>query len=254
MSRLLAAILHEQKALVSGIFHLRLFLPEPLFSQPPQFVRLSLPGLRDPYLPRPFVIFKEKGEEISIVYQVRGPFTRILSRLPPGETLLAHGPLGKPFPLPRKEPILFVGGGMGAATFYPYLGQSDGREVFFLLGCQDRSTQWFDSFFPQKRTEVVTEDGSYGTKGTLLEHLARCFSQLSPLVVIASGPLALLRGVQREAIARGIQSFLATEEMMACGEGLCLSCAIRKQKKDSFFHVCQDGPVLPGEEVAFDEA
>ncbi len=254
MSRIREAILDEQRALVSGIFYARLRLAEPLASEPPQFVRLSFPAHSDPYLPRPFVIFEEERGKFSIVYQVRGPFTRALSRLSVGEVLIVHGPLGKPFPLPEREPILFVGGGMGAATFHPYLGQSERRQLFFLLGCRNREAFWFNSFFPERISEVVTEDGSSGAKGTLLEHLPRLLDRLSPLVVLASGPVALLQGVQRETTARGIRGFLAAEEMMACGEGICLSCVVRERKKDSFLHICKDGPILPAEEIALDEA
>ena len=51
----------------------------------------------------------------------------------------------------------------------------------------------------------------------------------------------------------GIRCEISLEERMACGVGACLGCAckINRNGRETFLHVCKDGPVFSGEEVVF---
>ena len=68
-------------------------------------------------LRRPISIHDVEGDEITMVYEVKGDGTRWLSRRKPGEELDILGPLGNGFP-EVDGPILVVGGGICVPPMY----------------------------------------------------------------------------------------------------------------------------------------
>lgn len=242
-----------QEKVAPDIRLLRLEKEDTFFSQPGQFIRLFFPGVLDPFLPRPFMIFEEKKEELQVLYRIRGKFTQLLEKIPSESLIEVHGPLGKPFSLPEIDPVLFVGGGTGAACFNRYLPSLKGRKAFFLLGAEGSSTFWFNSFFPQEISAYATEDGSSGFKGTVLDLLPLYLKEIYPALIIASGPKELIRGLSSALKEIDAQVFFFIEEFMACGAGLCLSCvqALKKGERKESVKLCSDGLVWPMEEIFF---
>ena len=73
-------------------------------------------------------------------------------------------------------------------------------------------------------------------------------------VIMACGPMPMLRAIKRYAKEKGIKAYISLEERMACGVGACLGCVCRTTKKDHHSHVnnariCTDGPVFDAEDV-----
>ena len=99
---------------------------------------------------------------------------------------------------------------------------------------------------------MATEDGSYGTKGNVLDAIRE--NGLSADVLFACGPTPMLRALKAYASEHGIEAWISLEEKMACGVGACLACVCKSRDVDSHSHVhnkriCKDGPVFLAEEV-----
>ncbi len=255
MSRVYKARVLKKAGLAGEIFHLVMEIDSPLGSAPGQFIRLSLSGTLDPFLPRPFLVFKETGTLVEVIFYPRGKFTRILSEIEEGMFLQLHGPLGKPFSLPEAESYLLVGGGTGGVFFSRYLEFLKEKRHLFLLGARSLSTNWFPLIFPREKTFLVTEDGSSGIKGTVLDHLPKVIEEFSPQLIIASGPLSLLKKMEKNREIEGIPLYFVLEEMMGCGVGICLSCAVPIKGENGIkrVHLCREGLVWKASEVIFPE-
>ena len=102
------------------------------------------------------------------------------------------------------------------------------------------------------RLYVATEDGSAGTKGTVLDCIRE--NGLKADVIYSCGPMPMLRGVKEFALSQGIECWISMEERMACGIGACLGCVCKSVETDEHLgvknkRVCKEGPVFRAEEV-----
>ena len=73
-------------------------------------------------------------------------------------------------------------------------------------------------------------------------------------MIMACGPMPMLRAVKQYAEEQGIDAYISLEERMACGVGACLGCVCRTSGIDHHSHVnnariCTDGPVFEAKEV-----
>ena len=73
-------------------------------------------------------------------------------------------------------------------------------------------------------------------------------------VIMACGPMPMLRAIKKYAEENGIEAYLSLEERMACGVGACLGCVCKTKEVDHHSHVhnariCTDGPVFEAKEV-----
>jgi dihydroorotate dehydrogenase electron transfer subunit len=101
---------------------------------------------------------------------------------------------------------------------------------------------------------VATEDGSFGTKGNVIDALQD--NQLDADIIYACGPTPMLKAVKEYAIKNQIECYVSLEEKMACGIGACLACVCKSKEVDHHTNVnnkrvCKDGPVFLAEEVEF---
>ncbi len=99
---------------------------------------------------------------------------------------------------------------------------------------------------------LATEDGSMGTKGTVLDAIR--VNELKADIIYACGPTPMLKAVKEYAKEAGIECWISMEERMACGIGACLACVCKSRHKDSHTNVhnkriCKEGPVFLAEEV-----
>lgn len=97
-----------------------------------QAVRLSLPGVDDPWgAVRTFSLSSSPSEEgvLAITCKISDtPFKRALDRLAPGATAQVYGPLGS-FLLDTARPCAFVAGGIGITPFRGMLRFAGDRHV-----------------------------------------------------------------------------------------------------------------------------
>lgn len=63
----------------------------------------------------------------------------------------------------------------------------------------------------------------------------------------------MLKAVRKMAIEKDIPCQISLEELMACGMGVCLGCAVKKSSSTDetpeYLHVCKAGPVFNAKDV-----
>jgi dihydroorotate dehydrogenase electron transfer subunit len=109
---------------------------------------------------------------------------------------------------------------------------------------------------------VATDDGSAGYRGFVTSRLALWLNEHAALplertAIYACGPEPMVAAVAQLANERGIECQVSMERRMACGIGVCQSCAVECRVKDSdetiYNLCCQDGPVFDTRTVVFGE-
>ena len=215
---------------------------------------------RSRLLPRPISlaqIDRENGR-IRLIYRVTGPDTGTeqLSKLHAGVSLRVLGPLGNGFPLQevRDKKILLFGGGIGIPPMLETahaLRKEGNADVTAVLGYRTGSFL-ADEFRSVCRVVIATEDGSLGTRGTVLDAVRE--GQVQADAAFACGPRAMLRALKEYCEEKGMPCWVSMEERMACGIGACLGCVCETKETDAHSHVhntriCKDGPVFRSTEV-----
>ncbi|RKY65990.1 MAG: dihydroorotate dehydrogenase electron transfer subunit [Candidatus Latescibacterota bacterium] len=218
-------------------------------AEPGQFVLLRVSTTYDPLLRRPFSICRTVGDEVEILYKVVGRGTSLLSEARPGDELEVMGPLGRGFMPPQGTPLL-VAGGMGVAPLAFWAGKlrDMGHEPEVLLGAATSGELFGRKLLEDAgaRVEVATEDGSEGFAGTVTELLGRVLEPSHH--VYACGPRGMLRKVVALTEEMEVPCQISVEEVMACGVGACMGCAVRA-REGGYLLVCRDGPVFDGRKL-----
>ena len=98
-----------------------------------------------------------------------------------------------------------------------------------------------------KNIYLTTDDGSVGTKGTVMALLPQLLKEGGYDCVYVCGPVPMMRAVANACLEAGVKCQVSLEKYMACGLGACLSCACEGIGKR--IKVCKDGPVFLAEEV-----
>ncbi len=255
-------------------------------AQPGQCVNIRISDGLDPLLRRPFGVHRTDGDTISILYEIVGRGTKLLSQKKAGEYLDILGPFGHGFDMRsvagrrshpaiadwpvracaqpvtgRWSPVL-VAGGMGVAPLV-FLAEalargprSAGREPVVLIGGKNRKRILCEREFKEIgcRVKIATDDGSKGSKGYVSDVLDNVLSSMdcSRAVIYACGPVPMLAAVSRLAVSRGIPVQVSLESHMSCGIGACLGCVVKTSS--GFKRVCKEGPVFDAREIVWEQS
>jgi dihydroorotate dehydrogenase electron transfer subunit len=229
-------------------------------AEPGQFLAFAIGGEISALLLRRSIAIAGSGDGVvSVVVAAHGPGSTWLAGLRQGDTVDVVGPLGRPFPpAPPGARALLVGGGYGAAALVGLAARlrSQGHEVAAVAGAAsaDRLCSVDELSALAAPVEVTTDDGSAGRTGRVTVAVDELLPDVG--VVYACGPMAMLRAVADAATARGIPSYVAVEESMACGIGVCMTCVLPVVGEDGrtrFSRSCVEGPVFGGDRVRFDD-
>ncbi|MBN1758985.1 MAG: dihydroorotate dehydrogenase electron transfer subunit [Chitinispirillaceae bacterium] len=224
--------------------------------KPGQFLTVRITQSVVPLLRRPFALSHNEPEDrFSFIYQVRGAGTDLLSTFGRGTELDIIGPLGIPFPLPApgEFSLLVAGGiGLGPILFLADTLRHRGCEFSFVFGC--RSAAFFpEAVFENHDTVVCTDDGSSGFSGNVVEYLESVSGELSLKTrIYCCGPEPMLKGCHQFAGRHGFLCHVSVEQVMACGVGACMGCAVRLADTVSYARACREGPVFDSRELAWD--
>lgn len=224
-------------------------------AQPGQFVHIQCGKER--LLRRPISICGRRGDELRIIFDLRGKGTEWLSQRTAGEQLDVLGPLGRGFWLTGGR-ILFVGGGMGTPPLL-WAAQSvpEKAEAVLAFRCADRAILIGEFKTACEQTHITCDDGSLGAKGFAHEAAERLLAAGKAYDgICACGPRAMLKAVAETAARHKIPCQVSLEERMGCGVGACLVCACKTIGADGaeeYSHVCKDGPVFDAERVVWDD-
>lgn len=226
--------------------------PPPL---PGQFLTVKSYGTTDLILRRPFALssFDAALGRAAMIYQIKGPATTMLAGKRPGETIDLIAPLGNHFPSPEGRRAILVGGGVGLGPilFYGNTLAAEGIEATVVLGFReialvpallsDRSRVRFEPV-------VCTDDGSRGFAGTTVDWLgSQAAARRGPFegaVLYVCGPNPMMAACDEIARSHGIRCWASMEQIMGCGVGACMGCAIPVRGEESFARVCTEGPVF----------
>ncbi|MGK0551828.1 dihydroorotate dehydrogenase electron transfer subunit [Enterococcus faecalis] len=226
--------------------------------KPGQFLHISVPRT-DLLLRRPISLneINHKQRTCAIIYRVEGAGTQAFSQMQAGEQLDVLGPLGNGFDSTFLKPgqtAFIVGGGIGIPPMYELSRQlkANGVNVTHFLGYASKEVAYFQEEFQSLGpTYFATDDGSYGTKGTVATLLTTAIKQEQPQAVYACGANGMLKAVA-ELFPSHPNVFLSMEERMACGIGACYACVCPK-KGDKIgsknVKVCDKGPIFLANEV-----
>ena len=218
-------------------------------SQPGQFAMVGVPtpGF---HLRRPFSLHRVQADRVSLLLEVRGGGTAALAAAQVGDTLSLSGPIGNAFPLTGAPQALLAGGGIGAAPlqFLADRLTAGGVAVAAAFGFRDRRHARVAHAFELEPLWLATDDGSQGSKGTVVDLLDHVPTQAGT-VVYACGPQAMLAALQPWAEQRGLQAFASVEAHMACGTGVCHGCVV--PTAEGYARACAEGPVFPLNDLVF---
>ncbi|MDO5101233.1 MAG: dihydroorotate dehydrogenase electron transfer subunit, partial [Eubacteriales bacterium] len=95
---------------------------------------------------------------------------------------------------------------------------------------------------------LTTDDGSLGTKGTVMALLDTMLANGGYDCVYVCGPVPMMKAVSSVVLEQKMLCQVSLEKYMACGLGACLSCSCQGIGKR--IKVCKDGPVFWAQEVA----
>jgi dihydroorotate dehydrogenase electron transfer subunit len=220
---------------------------------PGQFVNVQVSRRTAPLLRRPLGVAGVDREHgvITLIYRIIGEATKILADVCSGDVISVVGPLGHGFDRSAKHPLL-IGGGTGLAPLL-YLAETmaaEGIKPDVIMGGRTADDLfWKDMYLDLvERMGLTTDDGSLGTKGTVMAELPLVLQRIHYDCVYVCGPAPMMKAVSATVLEKGIKCQVSLEKYMACGLGACLSCSCQGIGKR--IKVCQDGPVFWAEEVA----
>jgi dihydroorotate dehydrogenase electron transfer subunit len=260
----LLATVAANRPLTGGYFVLELTTAQanPIVdAQPGQFVMLRGEWGRDLLNGRAFSVLEPIDDHrFSVLLKVFGRGTALLQAMEVGDRLTVTGPLGRGFPAPSPgRTQLLIAGGVGLPPLHLHArvaartGQRDRIEMFYGgrtaadLVLTDDLERWGIA------TTLATEDGSRGIAGRvtapLIERLEQARRDGEEVEILACGPTPMLEALRRIGLERDLPTHLCLEEMMACGFGVCLGCAVPVYGPKPYKYCCTDGPVFEAREV-----
>jgi ferredoxin--NADP+ reductase len=202
----------------------------------------------------------EKGT-ITIVVQIVGKSTKHLSTLNVGDYISdVVGPLGNKIEVKKfQKPIIVIGGGVGIAPCFPQTNELKkvGNTIYTILGAKTSDLIfWRDKFAKiSDKLIITTDDGTEGIKGFVTKPLKDILSEEKISLVIAIGPLIMMKNVTLATNGKSTLPFVETDvslnTIMVDGTGMCGGC--RFPTVDGEFHfACVEGPDVNGHTVDFD--
>ncbi|MCQ2521887.1 MAG: dihydroorotate dehydrogenase electron transfer subunit [Lachnospiraceae bacterium] len=248
------AVVVKQEKLTEGVYSLVIKAPMAGQARPGQFVAV-FPKDKSHLLGRPISICDADpaAETLRLVYRVAGNGTAEFSALQSGNTVDVLGILGNGYDLSifAGKKVIVIGGGIGIPPMLMTAKQFAGEKVA-VLGYNGGDLFLKEEFDKECTTYVATMDGSAGTKGTVIDAIKA--EGITGDVILACGPMPMLRAVKEYAKGNGMMAFISLEERMACGVGACLGCVTKTTEVHHHTNVenariCLDGPVFNAEDV-----
>lgn len=209
--------------------------------KPGNFFFLRIPGIGE----KPFSPMSDNPPRFLI--RAVGPFTRSCSELESGHDIYLRGPYGNGFPEP--PPVLslvLIAGGTGAAPLVMaanrWRKQVSRMFIGFSKHVEGRFKRELERAAPRTRITIDAPDNV----GAILSDIAQ---DVRAEKVLYRNSVAYLCGPKQmvgAAVALLLDAvphtriFVAREDIMRCGIGLCGSCATEKGLR-----ACIDGPIFP---------
>ncbi len=195
---------------------------------------------------------------VKIIFQVVGATTEALNRKSEGDCIQdLVGPLGKPTHVDGLSRVCVVGGGVGCAIALPIAQKLHdlGCHVHSIAGFRSKDLVILEDEFKacSDQLTVMTDDGSYGTKGLVTTPLSDALASGEQYdEIFAIGPLVMMKFVVATTRPYGVKTTVSMNPIMIDGTGMCGCCRLTVGGETKF--ACVDGPDFDGFLVDFDEA
>lgn len=224
-------------------------------NKPGQFVvlRVHEKGER---IPLTIVNSDEKRGSITLIFQVVGKTTKLLSKLNEGDFIAnIVGPLGKPTEIEHYGTVVLIGGGVGAAEIYPEAKafKAAGNHVIGIVGARTSSLIILENELSQICDEfyIATDDGSKGYHGFVSDVLKQLIDKGVKIdLVYAVGPTIMMKVISNLTKPYGIKTLVSLNPIMLDATGMCGVCRVKVGGEIKF--ACVDGPEFDGHLVDFD--
>ena len=200
---------------------------------------------------------REKGS-VRIIFQIVGATTYQLNLKNEGDYIADFvGPLGKATETDGLKKVCVVGGGVGCAIALPVAQKlkEQGCEVHSIIGFRNKDLVLLEDEFSAASTKltIMTDDGSYGTKGLVTEPLKTALENGENYdEIITIGPLIMMKFAVATTKPFGVKTTVSMNPVMIDGTGMCGGCRLTVGGETKF--ACVDGPDFDGFLVDFDEA
>ena len=219
-----------------------------------------------------FVIVRvgEKGERMPLTIAgadpVKGTITLVVQEVGLSSTRLCNlqvgdfitdvvGPLGQATHIENYGTVVCAGGGVGVAPMLPIIQalKAAGNRVISVLAGRTKELIILEEEVRKSSDEVIimTNDGSYGTKGLVTEGVESIIKREKVDKCFAIGPAIMMKFVCLLTKKYNIPTDVSLNTIMVDGTGMCGACRITVGGKTKF--VCVDGPEFDGHQVDFDE-
>ena len=219
-----------------------------------------------------FVIVRlgEKGERVPLTIAgadiEKGTITLVIQKVGHSSTQICDlnvgdqiadivGPLGQATHIDNFGTVVCAGGGVGVAPMLPIIQalKAAGNRVISVLAGRSKDLIILEEEVRKSSDEVVimTDDGSYGTKGLVTEGIESIIQREKVDKCFAIGPAIMMKFVCLLTKKYEIPTDVSLNTIMVDGTGMCGACRITVGGKTKF--VCVDGPEFDGHQVDFDE-
>ena len=214
--------------------------------------------------------------KVEILYCVLGPATVRMMSLKKGDSISILGPLGNGFSIPENlTNALLIAGGMGSPpilhlagylkrlhpnmNIVSFVGAKNCEDLPFTVKIDNLKGLTLEEFeLVNVPSHIATDDGSAGFDGYVTD-CTRHWLEKNPVdpskaAIFACGPEPMLASTARIAQDYSLPCQVSMERMMACGIGLCQSCAVEtkvSQNHTEYQLCCKNGPVFDAENVVF---
>jgi ferredoxin/flavodoxin---NADP+ reductase len=98
---------------------------------------------------------------------------------------------------------------------------------------------------------VMTDDGSYGTKGLVTNGVESVINREKVDLCVTIGPAIMMKFVSQLTKKYEVPTLASLNTIMVDGTGMCGACRVSVGGKTKF--VCVDGPEFDAHKVDFDE-
>ena len=193
---------------------------------------------------------------ITLVVQEVGLSSTKLCRLNAGDYILdVVGPLGQATHIENFGTVVCAGGGVGVAPMLPIIQalKAAGNRVISVLAGRTKELIILEEEVRESSDEVIimTDDGSYGTKGLVTEGIEKVIQRETVNKCFAIGPAIMMKFCCLLTKKYNVPTDVSLNTIMVDGTGMCGACRITVGGKTKF--VCVDGPEFDGHQVDFDE-
>lgn len=222
--------------------------------EPGQFLMVRLAGTArtfDPFLSRPLFAHDYNDEVMSLLFEIRGRGTALLSEEDAG--LLVSEPLGRGGYTLDGGPVVLVGGGVWVSPL-KLLARRLARsgiayDVYLEVpgAAPEAYAAWISENYPN--AILVRTEAELDAAQVVLDSIGD-LSRYAGLY--ASGTASMLKAVKH--LSEGtVPAQVALRESMACANGSCYGCAVPVWRGGArvYARACIEGPIFPAEVLAW---